>query len=80
MLTSLIGEDIVNAVTSVDPRAVIIDSGQKGRPDMVELTYKLYKEANAEAVFLISNPKVTRKVIYGLEARGVPAFAPIFDS
>lgn len=33
-----------------------------------------------EAVIVISNPKVTRKVVYGLECRGVPAYGVIFDS
>lgn len=47
---------------------------------MVKLTHRLYKEYNAEAVAVISNPKVTYKIIYGLTSRGVPAFAPIFDS
>ncbi|KAL9086725.1 MAG: hypothetical protein Q9159_004020 [Coniocarpon cinnabarinum] len=74
------GPRIVNAVRYADPNAVILDSGKMGRPNMVALTYQLYRESGAEAVFLISNPIVTRKVIYGLEARGVPAFAPIFDS
>ncbi|KAF6822264.1 integral membrane protein [Colletotrichum plurivorum] len=33
-----------------------------------------------EAVVIISNQKVTRKVVYGLESRGVPAYGAIFDS
>ncbi|KAK0629468.1 hypothetical protein B0T17DRAFT_489167 [Bombardia bombarda] len=33
-----------------------------------------------EAVVIISNQKVTKKVVYGLESRGVPAFGAIFDS
>ena len=74
------GEEIVNAVLGADPNATIIDTSKHGRPDMLALTYRLYKIAGAEAVFVISNPKVTRKLIYGLEARGVPAYAPIFDS
>jgi hypothetical protein len=31
-------------------------------------------------VFVLSNERVTRKVVYGLESRGVPAFGPIWDS
>ncbi|KAH8896496.1 hypothetical protein GQ53DRAFT_714199 [Thozetella sp. PMI_491] len=33
-----------------------------------------------EAVVIISNMKVTKKVVYGLESRGVPAYGAIFDS
>lgn len=33
-----------------------------------------------EAVVVISNQKVTRKLVYGLESRGVPAYGAIFDS
>lgn len=33
-----------------------------------------------EAVVVISNQKVTKKVVYGLESRGVPAYGAIFDS
>lgn len=33
-----------------------------------------------EAVVVISNQKVTRKVVYGLESRGLPAYGAIFDS
>ncbi|KAK3369930.1 hypothetical protein B0H63DRAFT_485788 [Podospora didyma] len=33
-----------------------------------------------EAVVVISNQKLTKKVVYGLETRGVPAYGAIFDS
>ncbi|KAI9170688.1 Adenylate-forming reductase [Paramyrothecium foliicola] len=33
-----------------------------------------------EAVVIISNMKVTKKVVYGLESRGIPAYGAIFDS
>lgn len=33
-----------------------------------------------EAVVIISNQKVTKKVVYGLESRGIPAYGAIFDS
>jgi hypothetical protein len=51
-----------------------------GRQDLLEPAYKMYREYDAEAVFIISNPRVTRRLVYGLEARGIPTFAPIFDS
>ena len=47
---------------------------------MVKLTYRLVKEHNAEAVAIISNQKLTQKVVYGMMSRGIPAFGAIWDS
>lgn len=75
---------IVEQVIQADPEAVIINTTKRttkgSRPNLVQEAYDLYQKSQAEAVFVISNPKVTRKVVYGLESRGVPIFAPIFDS
>ncbi|TVY75746.1 Adenylate-forming reductase [Lachnellula suecica] len=71
---------ICDAVKAVDPDALVWDTRQKGRPDLVQLAYQMYKESNAEAVFVISNPKLTKKVVYGMESRGIPGFGPIWDS
>lgn len=74
------GQGIVDSVKDVDPNAVIWDTRKQGRPNIVTMAWTLYKEENAEAVFVISNPKLTRKVVYGLESRGIPSFGPIWDS
>ena len=74
------GQGIVDSVMSVDEQAVVWNTRERGRPHMMALTYQLYRECGAEAVFVISNPSLTRKLVYGLEARGVPAFGPIWDS
>jgi hypothetical protein len=74
------GKGLVSEVLQAEPEAIIIDTRQSGRPDLVRLSWRLYKDSGAEAVFVISNPKVTRKIVYGLESRGIPVFAPIFDS
>lgn len=71
---------IVDYVKQKDPEAVIINTREAGRPNLVEEAWKIYKRSSAEAVFIISNAAVTRKFVYGLESRGVPTFAPIFDS
>ena len=59
---------------------VILDTRKYGKPDMVKLTYRLVREFNAEAVCIISNQKLTRKVVYGMMSRGIPAFGAIWDS
>ena len=74
------GPKIMNSVLRADPDAIIWNTRELGRPDMVALTYQLVLESNAEAVFIISNPKVTAKVVYGMETRGIPAYGAIFDS
>ena len=74
------GESVIDEVIKADPEAMIIDTKVSGRPEMVGLTYHAYLEAKAEAVFIISNPSLTRKVVYGMESRGIAAFGPIWDS
>jgi hypothetical protein len=74
------GLDIYDSVLKADSKAVVIDTRQAGRPDMVAIAYALYVESGAEAVFVISNPRLTRKVVYAMESRGVPAFGPVWDS
>ena len=74
------GEDVMRAVAKADPEAMIVDTRASGRPDVVALTYHLYLETKAESVFVISNPHLTSKLVYGLESRGIPAYGPIWDS
>ncbi|TVY32884.1 Adenylate-forming reductase, partial [Lachnellula subtilissima] len=56
------GAEIISAIRDADPRAVIHDTKTKGRPDMVEVSYRLLRESDAEAVCIISNQKLTRMV------------------
>jgi hypothetical protein len=74
------GKDILQSVAEVDGQALVWDTRTDGRPDLVQLAYDLYIREKAECVFVISNPKLTRKVVYGMESRGVPAFGPVWDS
>jgi hypothetical protein len=74
------GANIISLVERADPDAVVIDSTAVGRPDLLELAYRMWKEGGMEAVFVLSNERVVRWVVGGLERRGVPAFGPIWDS
>lgn len=74
------GDELVEEVLSVQPNAIIWDTDTHGKPDMVKLSYKVYKEFDAEAVICISNKKLTWKVVYGMESRGIPAYGAIWDS
>ncbi|KAK3296650.1 uncharacterized protein B0H64DRAFT_423115 [Chaetomium fimeti] len=86
------GREVLECVYRADPEAVVIDTSVAAakRPDLVRLAYRVGEQGRevvpgegrrrAEGVVVISNQKVTRKVVYGLEARGVPAYGAIFDS
>jgi hypothetical protein len=77
---STYGSGIYHGVLRADPAATIIDTKIDGRPDLLSLAYAAWKRHSAEAVFVISNRRVTRQIINGLEEIGVPAFGPIWDS
>ncbi|KAE8410790.1 hypothetical protein BDV36DRAFT_276671 [Aspergillus pseudocaelatus] len=74
------GQGIIDLVSKMDADPYIINTRESGRIDMVPIIRQLYKEFDAEAVCVISNPFVTKKVVYELESGGIPAFGPIFDS
>lgn len=75
------GKEVVDEVLRADPQAVVLNTKPGSpRPDLVALTYQLFVESGAEAVFVISNPKLTYKVKYGMESRGIAAYGPVFDS
>lgn len=70
----------VDLVHRMDPDPVVIDSSVSGRVDMLQIVLRLYGEFKPEAVCVISNPRFTKELVFKLEARGVHAYGPIFDS
>jgi hypothetical protein len=74
------GTEITETILDADSDAVIHDTKTMGRPDMAAITYQIYRESGAEAVYIISNKKLTQMVVYAMESRGIPAFGAIFDS
>lgn len=76
------GREVVDAVLRADDRAVVVDTQRLGKPgvDLGAVSWAVAAEMGAEAVVIISNPVTTRKVVFALEARGMPAFGAIFDS
>jgi len=74
------GNELVDQILRYAPDAVIYDTRKHGKPDLVKLTLKMVREFNAEAVGVISNQTLTEKLVYGLTARGIPAYGAIFDS
>lgn len=74
------GKEIVDSVKATDPHAVIHNTRTQGKPNMSLMAWQLYQESGAEAVCVISNKKFTTKIVYDMEARGIPAYGAIFDS
>ncbi|TQV94178.1 NRPS-like enzyme [Cordyceps javanica] len=74
------GKALLNTIYETIPDAIIHDTAVKGRPDLTKMGYNLAVSFRAEAVIIIANEKITKKVVYGLETRGVPAYGAIWDS
>lgn len=67
---TVFGQKIIDEVKRSDPNAMIWNTRSSGRPDLISLTYRILVEDGCEAVFIISNPKVTKKTLYAMENRG----------
>jgi NAD(P)H-flavin reductase len=74
------GPRTLDLVRRMDEEPVVIDTSVVGRMDMLPVVLRLYKEFGADAVCVISNPKMTKSLVYRLETRGIAAYGPIFDS
>lgn len=74
------GKGILKTIRRSVPDAVIHDTKVNGRPDLVRMGYNMAKNFGAEAVVIIANEKITKKVVYGLQTRGMPAYGAIWDS
>lgn len=74
------GKPVMNTIYETIPDAVIHDTAVQGRPDLVKMGYNLATSFGAEAVIIIANEKITKKIVYGLETRGIPAYGAIWDS
>ena len=76
----MFGADVLDTIHRTLPNAVIHDTEISGRPDLATMGYNAAACFRAEAVIIIANEKVTKKVVYGVESRGVAAYGAIWDS
>ena len=74
------GAPLVEEILTAQPDAIIWNTDELGRPDMLRLAYRAYITSGAEAVICVSNKTLTWQVVHGLEQRGIPAFGPVWDS
>ena len=74
------GDALVDEVEAAQPGAVIWDTTERGKPDLLALTRQAVREFGAEAVFVVANQSATTRLVAGLQTDGIPAFGPIWDS
>jgi hypothetical protein len=74
------GDALVDEVYSVQPHAIIWDTTERGKPDLLRLVREAYWRFDAEAVFVVSNKATTFRLCEALERNGIPAVGPIWDS
>jgi hypothetical protein len=74
------GAGIMDAVQRADGEAVVLDTDRVGRPGLLEMAWYEARREEVDAVFVLSNRKVVKAVVGGLERRGIRAYGPIWDS
>ena len=74
------GDELVDEIEAHTEDPLIWDTDARGKPDLSKLALQALKETGAEAVIVISNQKLTQRVIYDMERQGIPAFGAIWDS
>ncbi|KAJ4418786.1 hypothetical protein N0V82_005351 [Gnomoniopsis sp. IMI 355080] len=74
------GQRTIDLVHRLDANPVVLDTLSQGRVDMLPIVRELWRSFEAEAVCVISNPAVTKRMVFELEKSGVRAYGPIFDS
>jgi hypothetical protein len=74
------GDALVDEVETAQPDALIWDTTERGKPDLVRLAEDACRDFGAEAVFVVSNKPTTWRIVHAMQRRGIPAFGPIWDS
>lgn len=74
------GDELVDEVERAQPQAVIWNTSDQGKPDVLGLTARAFEESGADALIVVSNRGVTSRIVGEFERRGLPAFGPIWDS
>ncbi len=74
------GDALVDEIEAHTDRPLIWDTDERGKPDLSALALQAVRDSGAEAVIVISNQKLTRRVVHDMESQGIPAFGAIWDS
>ncbi|SLN30251.1 hypothetical protein TRL7639_01242 [Falsiruegeria litorea R37] len=74
------GDALVDEIEAHTDDPLIWDTDERGKPNLTALALKAVQDSGAEAVIVISNQKLTRKVVHDMESLGIPAYGAIWDS
>lgn len=74
------GDDLIDEIEAHTEKPLIWDTDAHGKPDLSALALQAVRESGAEAVIVISNQKLTRRVVHDMESLGIPAYGAIWDS
>ena len=74
------GDAMVDEIEAHTEKPLIWDTDAQGKPNLSALALQAVRESGAEAVIVISNQKLTRKVVHDMESLGIPAYGAIWDS
>ncbi|WP_108859773.1 hypothetical protein [Ruegeria sp. Alg231-54] len=74
------GDALVDEIEANTEQPLIWDTDEDGKPNLSALALQAVRDSGAEAVIVISNQKLTRKVVHDLESLGIPAYGAIWDS
>lgn len=74
------GDALVDEIEAHTEKPLIWDTDAQGKPNLSVLALQAVRDSGAEAVIVISNQKLTRKVVHDMESIGIPAYGAIWDS
>lgn len=74
------GDALVDEIEAHTSDPLIWDTDKLGNPNLSALALQAVRDSGAEAVIVISNQKLTRKVVHDMESLGIPAYGAIWDS
>ncbi|MTI02388.1 hypothetical protein [Roseibium sp. RKSG952] len=74
------GDALVDEIEANTEGPLIWDTDAQGKPNLSALALQAVRDSGAEAVIVISNQKLTRKVVHDMESLGIPAYGAIWDS
>ena len=74
------GDALIDEIKAHTEKPLIWDTDKDGKPNLSALALQAVRDSGAEAVIVIANQKLTRKVVFDMESLGIPAYGAIWDS
>ena len=75
------GPEVMGLVDLIAPdNKTLVDTAHQERPDIPVLVQRKAKQMKPDAIYIISNPELTRTVWQACKGQGIKCFGPIWDS